>query len=142
MPLNRTPRCHTTIGPLDRPIQTCAPPTRAITRSVIFGPSMLWKLPTNTSEGIGIVEEHVLNINIKYMYDWIFLQGAVYWESLLFHVHPKFYMISLVILHSKLNSPPQKCTYIVFFNQNTKLCSHKKVILQPIKLIIFNIKLL
>lgn len=126
MPLNRTPRCHTTIGPLDRPIQTCAPPTRAITRSVIFGPSMLWKLPTNTSEGIGIVEEHVLNINIKYMYDWIFLQGAVYWESLLFHVHPKFYMISLVILHSKLNSPLKNAPILYFLIKIQNFAPTKK----------------
>lgn len=126
MPLNRTPRCHTTIGPLDRPIQTCAPPTRAITRSVIFGPSMLWKLPTNTSEGIGIVEEHVLNINIKYMYDWIFLQGAVYWESLLFHVHPKFCMISLVILHSKLNSPLKNAPILYFLIKIQNFAPTKK----------------
>lgn len=126
MPLNRTPRCHTTIGPLDRPIQTCAPPTRAITRSVIFGPSMLWKSPTNTSEGIGIVEEHVLNINIKYMYDWIFLQGAVYWESLLFHVHPKFCMISLVILHSKLNSPLKNAPILYFLIKIQNFAPTKK----------------
>lgn len=62
MPLNRTLHCHTTIGPLDPPIQTCGPPTRAITQSVISGPGMLWKSPTNTSEGIGIAEELVLNI--------------------------------------------------------------------------------
>lgn len=43
MPLNHTQHCHTTIGPLDPPIQTCAPPTRAITQSVISGPGMLWK---------------------------------------------------------------------------------------------------
>lgn len=126
MPLNRTPRCHTTIGPLDRPIQTCAPPTRAITQSVIFGPSMLWKSPTNTSEGIGIVEEHVLNINIKYMYDWIFLQGAVYWESLLFHVHPKFCMISLVILHSKLNSPLKNAPILYFLIKIQNFAPTKK----------------
>lgn len=126
MPLNRTPRCHTTIGPLDRPIQTCAPPTRAITRSVIFGPSMLWKSPTNTSEGIGIVEEHVLNINIKYMYDWIFLQGAVYWESLLFHVHPKFCMISLVILHSKLISPLKNAPILYFLIKIQNFAPTKK----------------
>lgn len=60
MPLNRTPHCHIMIGPLDPPIQTCAPPTRAITQSVISGPGMLWKSPTNTSEGIA--EELVLNI--------------------------------------------------------------------------------
>lgn len=126
MPLNRTPRCHTTIGPLDRPIQTCVPPTRAITRSVIFGPSMLWKSPTNTSEGIGIVEEHVLNINIKYMYDWIFLQGAVYWESLLFHVHPKFCMISLVILHSKLNSPLKNAPILYFLIKIQNFAPTKK----------------
>lgn len=126
MPLNRTPRCHTTIGPLDRPIQTCAPPTRAITRSVIFGPSMLWKSPTNTSEGIGILEEHVLNINIKYMYDWIFLQGAVYWESLLFHVHPKFCMISLVILHSKLNSPLKNAPILYFLIKIQNFAPTKK----------------
>lgn len=126
MPLNRTPRCHTTIGPLDRPIQTCAPPTRAITQSVIFGPSMLWKSPTNTSEGIGIVEEHVLNINIKYMYDWIFLQGAVYWESLLFRVHPKFCMISLVILHSKLNSPLKNAPILYFLIKIQNFAPTKK----------------
>lgn len=126
MPLNRTPRCHTTIGPLDRPIQTCAPPTRAITRSVIFGPSMLWKSPTNTSEGIGIVEEHVLNINIKYMYDWIFLQGAIYWESLLFHVHPKFCMISLIILHSKLNSPLKNAPILYFLIKIQNFAPTKK----------------
>lgn len=126
MPLNRTPRCHTTIGPLDRPIQTCAPPTRAITQSVIFGPSMLWKSPTNTSEGIGIVEEHVLNINIRYMYDWIFLQGAVYWESLLFHVHPKFCMISLVILHSKLNSPLKNAPILYFLIKIQNFAPTKK----------------
>lgn len=126
MPLNRTPRCHTTIGPLDQPIQTCAPPTRAITRSVIFGPSMLWKSPTNTSEGIGIVEEHVLNINIKYMYDWIFLQGAVYWKSLLFHVHPKFCMISLVILHSKLNSPLKNAPILYFLIKIQNFAPTKK----------------
>lgn len=126
MPLNRTPRCHTTIGPLDRPIQTCALPTRAITQSVIFGPSMLWKSPTNTSEGIGILEEHVLNINIKYMYDWIFLQGAVYWESLLFHVHPKFCMISLVILHSKLNSPLKNAPILYFLIKIQNFAPTKK----------------
>lgn len=126
MPLNRTPRCHTTIGPLDRPIQTCAPPTRAITRSVIFGPSMLWKSPTNTSEGIGIVEGHVLNINIKYMYDWIFLQGAVYWKSLLFHVHPKFCIISLVILHSKLNSPLKNAPILYFLIKIQNFAPTKK----------------
>lgn len=126
MPLNRTPRCHTTIGPLDRPIQTCAPPTRAITRSVIFGPSMLWKSPTNTSEGIGIVEGHVLNINIKYMYDLIFLQGAVYWESLLFHVHPKFCIISLVILHSKLNSPLKNAPILYFLIKIQNFAPTKK----------------
>lgn len=81
MPLNHTLHCHTTIGPLDPPIQTCAPPTRAITQSVISGPGMLWKSPTNTSEGIGIAEELEY---IKYMYDWVILYSSVYWEVLLF----------------------------------------------------------
>lgn len=87
---------------------------------------MLWKSPTNTSEGIGIVEEHVLNINIKYMYDWIFLQGAVYWESLLFHVHPKFCMISLVILHSKLNSPLKNAPILYFLIKIQNFAPTKK----------------
>lgn len=117
MPLNRTLHCHTTIGPLDPPIQTCAPPTRAITQSVISGPGMLWKSPTNTSEGIGIAEELVWNILSTCM------TGFFY--TALFIGKFCCYMWTLKFVSFISKSPPLPKKMCLFLNQNAKISSHK-----------------
>lgn len=130
MPLNRTLHCHTTIGPLDPQIQTCAPPTRAITQSVISGPGMLWKSPTNTSEGIGIAEELVLNILSTCM------TGFFYTALFIRKFCCYMWTLKFVSFISKSPPPsPKKCAYFLIKMQKFP---PTKVIKQPIQLIIFN----